>query len=144
MTKSIKCWHFANKNLVNNEHHYAAVGVNEPKVNDIALCHNGYHGSIDVIDALNYISGRGKRAEYIKLSGEIIKDSNKLVASNRVCLARLCDKCTLEVFVKTAKELGIKYKLWEIITDPWIIFHDAHEKNSEVLAKNLKEKMKIK
>ena len=84
----MKAWHFLREDkklgygddrLVRRGHTFKC----DP--DKIELCHYGFHGSVKIMNALNYAPG--PVVCRVKLGGKIIKGDDKIVASERTVIA---------------------------------------------------------
>lgn len=76
----------------------------------LKLCEYGLHASINILDALRYAPGT--TVCRVKLSGKIIKDTDKLVASERTIIWRLDVKTIIHKFACDCA-LDVQH-LWEM------------------------------
>ena len=82
---TVLAWHFLTNDCRTGEggilvHKGQRLHVDPP----VTLCKRGLHGSRRAIDALVYAPG--PIVERVELSGEVLHDTDKLVAADRLCL----------------------------------------------------------
>ncbi len=116
----LKAWHFATTDRCLGYGDYRPIVIGETlKVDgEIELCKRGLHGSVRIIDALQY--ARGPVLYRVKLDGNIIYGDDKLVASERTAIAGGIDatdmlkkftrQCALDVIhLWDAPEIVVRY-----------------------------------
>ena len=115
----MKAWHFAkdDKRLGYGDGREIIVGETLKHDGGLVLCSSGLHASIRPIDALGY--ARGAYVCRVELGGEIIRSSDKAVASERTViwaynaagvLRRFARLCALDVIDKwDAPEIVVRY-----------------------------------
>ncbi len=74
-------WHFSNGVLDYNDGHEIKAGITHEHDGELKLCKSGLHASRRPLDALRY--AKGNICSRVRLSGEIIKDDDKAVATRR-------------------------------------------------------------
>ncbi len=84
MTKSILAWHFVYDNLRLRDGNTVAAGYRYEVQPPIVLCFWGLHASRKILDAITYAPGC--QICRVRMSGDIIMDSDKLVATQREVL----------------------------------------------------------
>jgi hypothetical protein len=83
--KKVYAWHFlVDSGFVSRMEIKAQVGLTLEVKPPLILCWNGLHGSIQLIDALDYAPGA--LLEYCEYSGKILYGDDKLCASQRKTL----------------------------------------------------------
>lgn len=84
---TIKAWHFINKRrrLGYGDGRVVRVGRTYKIKGDPVLCHWGLHGSVRIVDALEYASG--PILCRVEIGGKIIKGDDKLVGTKRTVLS---------------------------------------------------------
>lgn len=103
---TIKAWHFINKRrrLGYGDGRVVRVGRTYKIKGDPVLCHWGLHGSVRIVDALEYASG--PILCRVEIGGKIIKGDDKLVGTKRTVLSMvditeelraLARKCALDI-----------------------------------------------
>ena len=82
----MKAWHFCNteRTLGYGDGRKIEVGKSLTHEGDLELCYSGLHASVDILDALRYAPG--PIACRVKLAGEILEVSDKVVATERKVL----------------------------------------------------------
>jgi hypothetical protein len=75
-------WHFSDGTLSYDRNDKVVAGLSLAcNPDDIRLCQYGFHGSYDILGALQYANG--SVLSYCEIGGRIIKDDDKVVASIR-------------------------------------------------------------
>jgi hypothetical protein len=100
-TDKILAWHFVGDKLRDGRP-IPADGEKLIHEGKLELCANGFHASENILDALIYAPGF--TCCRVELSGEIIKDTDKLVASERTILWRVEAK---EIILKFARDCAL-------------------------------------
>lgn len=108
MAKAVLGWHFLNSDgkTANGEGIQIVAGQRLAIRGPIQLCERGYHASIRALDALQYAPG--PIVCRVKLSGRIIHDTDKAVASVRTCLWIADAERTLHEFAIWCAEQAIE------------------------------------
>jgi hypothetical protein len=86
MTNQIEAWHFVGASLRDD----SPIPKNGEKLvfdGELKMCRAGFHASINILDALMY--SPGFTCCKVLISGEVIIDTNKLVASERTIIWRV-------------------------------------------------------
>lgn len=98
MGKSILAWHFVRGPAPGVLRDGRPVVVRETVCHDgaLVLCESGLHASVRLIDALGY--SPGSVICRVRVGGEIVKDHNKLVASERTVLWSFDAEAVLRAF----------------------------------------------
>ena len=96
----MKAWHFLSSDmrLANGDKRKASVYATLHYAGPLKLCQSGLHASARLIDALSHAPG--PMLCRVKLGGEIIKGSDKVVASERTVLWALDVSDTLRRFAR--------------------------------------------
>ena len=91
-------WHFLSedKRLGYDDGRVVEVGVPLECEGDLALCKNGMHGSVRLIDALSYASG--PIVCRVEIEGDVIEGDDKLCGRRRAVLWMLDATCILHEF----------------------------------------------
>jgi hypothetical protein len=111
-------WWFCNGDeLPNSDGRKIVVGKTHIVKGEIKLCHNGLHASKLLVDALSYAPG--SNLYRVELSGKVLNDDNKMVASQRKYLwhidaekvmRRFTRRCALDVVhLWDAPEIVVRY-----------------------------------
>ena len=111
-------WWFCNGDeLPNGDGRKIVVGKTHIAKGEIKLCHNGLHASKLLVDALSYAPG--SNLYRVELSGKVLNDDNKMVASQRKYLwhidaekvmRRFTRRCALDVIhLWDAPEIVVRY-----------------------------------
>lgn len=83
---TIQAWHFSNGYIRNDPDTKIVPGLHLSVDPDrLKFCEYGLHGNVRLIDALRYMPGAV--LSQVKLSGRILEDTNKYVASERTHIA---------------------------------------------------------
>ena len=93
----MRAWHFVGKTLRDGSP-VPADGVWLPVIADPVLCERGYHASVDAFDALKYAPG--DVLCLVELRGTIVQGSDKVVASERMIVARFDAADMLRYFAR--------------------------------------------
>ena len=82
----MKAWHFVKKDrrLRYDDNRTVKAGRTYTAKGKLEMCRNGMHASEDILDALKYAPG--PVVCLVDLSGEILKDTNKICARHRKVL----------------------------------------------------------
>ena len=93
-------WHFSTKEETLNygDGRKIEIGVTHDVEQPIALCERGLHASERILDALKYAPGH--ILWKVQLSGDIIKDTNKAVATHRTYIDRIDCSELLDQFAR--------------------------------------------
>ena len=83
----ILAWHFSNGKEAYGKHRKTVAGKTHTVTGRVALCERGLHGSVRAIHALNYAPYNTVQVERVRLSGTIVADTDKHVATERTYLA---------------------------------------------------------
>src|SRR5678815_1913526 len=122
--KPVLAWHFITKErrLGYNDGRIVRAGQKLTVEPPIVMCERGLHASTKPLDALDYTSNAQTVACRVKLSGEIVTGTDKLVASERECLWWIDAETVLHEFAcwcarRALKVAGIEDKrCWDAIT----------------------------
>jgi hypothetical protein len=90
-------WHFVDKTL-RGDRSIPADGVTLKQKGPVVLCKSGLHASVHILDALRYAPGA--MVCRVELSGVVVEDEDKIVASKRTILWRLDATDVLCVFAR--------------------------------------------
>lgn len=95
---SVQAWHFVKEDLTLRDGQKVKAGrvYKLPKGTEPVLCHTGYHASMRAIDALNYAPG--PIVCRVELRGQVVEDTDKLVATERKVLWLADASKTLRLF----------------------------------------------
>jgi hypothetical protein len=108
-TKPFLAWHFVSDKLRDGRS-IPADGIKLKHDGKVVMCKSGLHASRVLLDALNYAPGY--TVCRVKVSGDVIEDDDKLVASERTIVWRLEVKQLLLAF---ARQQALKVAhLWEM------------------------------
>ena len=95
--KSVKAWYFSTteRKLRFGDGRQIEVGVTHEVEGRPVLCEHGLHASVNILDALKYAPG--PVLWEVELSGEIIEDNDKMVATHRTYLREIdCEEILRE------------------------------------------------
>src|SRR3990172_7302602 len=95
MAKRLLAWHFTDGMKLRDDQPLVA-GLTYTHEGPLVMCKSGYHGSERILDALRYAPG--SMLSRVELSGEWLRDSDKVVASRRRVLWVLDAERTLHEF----------------------------------------------
>jgi len=98
MTEKILAWHSLNNDgkLRFGREEVVVVGKRYEAEGELRMCYNGMHASVEPLDALYYAPG--SLVCRVELSGEILRDTDKLCARYRKVLAMADATRTLHLF----------------------------------------------
>ncbi|MCB9019228.1 MAG: hypothetical protein H6546_02760 [Chitinophagales bacterium] len=143
--KSVKAWYFSTteRKLRFGDGRQIEVGVTHEVEGRPVLCEHGLHASVNILDALKYAPG--PVLWEVELSGEIIEDNDKMVATHRTYLREIdCEEilrefarwCALQVidlwdappvvreYLETGKE-ELRAAARDAARDAWAAARDA-------------------
>jgi len=94
----MKAWHFTgtSKRLGYGDGRLIEIGRTLKVQGDLRMCHNGLHASKRLIDALEYAPG--PYVWRVEIGGDIIRDNDKAVASERTALWGYDSTDVLKIF----------------------------------------------
>jgi hypothetical protein len=134
MKSKVLAWHFTN-GMTLRDGQPLVVGKTYKYEGTLEMCAKGYHASEDIKDALSHAPGF--QVSRVECSGEMEKDSDKLVCRNRKVLWTLDAKAIILKWsirvatdaVKTAKKV-CHDKAWNVWADLWISGKDRISANA--------------
>ena len=125
MGDTVLAWHFlaVDKRLRWGSREVVEVGKTYTATGPLVMCHNGMHGSVRAIDALGYAPG--PIACRVELGGELVKDTDKLVARTRHVLSMVDATELLHEFACCCAEAALLIggvtddSCWQAIEAKW-------------------------
>lgn len=123
-TTKVLAWHFT-AGMKLRDGQPLVVGKTYRHTGELEMCMRGYHASIDIRDALSYAPGF--QVSRVECSGDMVKQSDKLVCRNRKVLWTLEAKAIILKWsmrvatdaVKIAKKVCTN-KAWNAWAELWI------------------------
>lgn len=106
MAKPVLGWWFAaDDTLPNGDGRAVVVGETLTVPGPVVLCERGLHASRRAVDALRYAPG--SILYRVRLSGEVVEDDDKMVATKRTALWRIDATRALRLFACDAAESAL-------------------------------------